>query len=62
VDAQVRVLGGLTAFGCPGGCSFPPVAARVIDGDIQTMLADPSLYPPGAPSLPAIPPGPPGLG
>jgi hypothetical protein len=62
VDAQVRVLGGLTTFGCPGGCSFPAAAARLIDGDIQTMLADPSMYPSGLPSLPAIPPGPPGLG
>ena len=62
VDAQVRVLGGFTAFGCPGGCSFPAAAARLIDGDIQTMLADPSMYPSGLPSLPAIPPGPPGLG
>ncbi len=60
VDAQVRVLGGFTTFGCPGGCSFPAAAARLIDGDIQTMLADPSMYPPGSPSLPALsPPGPP---
>lgn len=58
VDAQVRVLGGITAFGCPGGCGLTANAARLIDGDIQTMLADPSMYPPGLPSLPAIAPGP----
>ena len=56
VDAQVRVLGGFSAFGCPGGCGFPAAAARLIDGDIQTMLADPSLYPSGLPALPALPP------
>jgi hypothetical protein len=61
VDAQVRVLGGFTAYGCQGGCSFPAAAARLIDGDIQTMLADPSMYPPGLPSLPAMPAGPPGF-
>jgi hypothetical protein len=54
VDAQVRVLGGFTAFSCPGGCAFPAGAARLIDGDIQTMLADPSLYPPGSPALPPL--------
>ena len=57
VDAQVAFLGGFTAFGCPGGCSFPATAARLIDGDIQAMLADPGTYPPGGPSTPAIPPG-----
>ena len=45
VDAEVRLLGGFTAFGCPGGCSFPPAAARLIDGDIQTMLAGPQHVP-----------------
>jgi hypothetical protein len=60
VEVQVRVLGGFTAFGCPGGCGLTAAAARLIDGDIQTMLADPSMYPPGPPALPAIPPGPPG--
>jgi hypothetical protein len=58
VDAQVRVLGGLTDSGCSGGCSLSTAAARLIDGDIQTMLADPSIYPPGSPTLPATPPGP----
>ena len=60
VDAQVRVLGGLSAFGCPGGCGLTAASARLIDGDIQTMLADPSIYPPGLPSLPALAAGPPG--
>jgi hypothetical protein len=59
VDYEVRFLGGFTAFGCAGGCSFPANAARLIDGNIQTMLADPSMYPPGGPSLPTTPPGPP---
>jgi hypothetical protein len=54
VDAEVRVLGGFTAFGCPSGCAFPAATARLIDGDIQTMLADPSLYPPGSPALPPL--------
>jgi hypothetical protein len=54
VDAQVRVLGGLTAFGCPSGCSLTAASARLIDGDIQAMLADPSIYPPGVPALPAL--------
>ncbi len=62
IDAQVRVLGGFTALGCPTGCGFPAAAARLIDGDIQTMLADSSMYPPGLPSLPAMPPGPPAFG
>lgn len=48
VDVQVRILG-----------SLPVTAAQVIDGDIQTMFADPSMYPPGPSSLPATPPGPP---
>jgi len=60
VDAQVRVLGGFTPYGCPGGCGFPAAAARLIDGDIQTMLADPSMYPPGPAALPPLPAGPPG--
>jgi hypothetical protein len=57
VDAQVRLLGGVTAYSCPGGCSVPTAAARLIDGDIRTMLADPSIYPTGLISLPALPPG-----
>jgi hypothetical protein len=59
VDAEVRVLGGFAALGCAGGCGLSPASARLIDGDIRTLLADPGLYPPGLPSLPAIPPGPP---
>jgi hypothetical protein len=55
VDYQVGALSGLLPHaGCPGGCSFPPAAARVIDGDIRTILADLSMYPPGLPALPTF--------
>jgi hypothetical protein len=55
VDYQVGVLSGLIPrAGCPGGCSFPPPAARVIDADIRALLADRTLYPPGPPTLPAF--------
>jgi hypothetical protein len=55
VDTQVGALSGLLArASCPGGCSFPPPAARVIDSDIHAIFADPSLTPPGAPNLPAF--------
>lgn len=57
VDYQVGALSGLlTHGGCPGGCSFPPAAARVIDGDIRAMFADPTLMPPGPPALPTFSP------
>jgi hypothetical protein len=53
VDYQVGALSGLLPrAGCPGGCTFPAGAARVIDGDIRGMLADRTLYPPGGPALP----------
>jgi hypothetical protein len=55
VDYQVGALSGLLPrAGCPGGCSFPPAAARVIDSDIHAIFADPSLTPPGPPNLPAF--------
>lgn len=64
VDYQVGVLsgllpragcpGGCTFPGCPGGCSFPPASARVIDGDIRALFADPTMTPPGPPTLPAF--------
>jgi hypothetical protein len=55
VDYQVGALSGLLPrAGCPGGCSFPPTAARVIDGDIRAMFADPTLTPPGPPNLPTF--------
>ena len=53
VDYQVGALSGLLPrAGCPGGCAFPPAAARVIDGDIRAIFADPTMYPPGTPALP----------
>jgi hypothetical protein len=55
VDYQVGALSGLLPrASCPGGCSFPPAAARVIDGDIRAMFADPTLTPPGPPNLPTF--------
>jgi hypothetical protein len=63
VDYQVGALAGLLpragcpggcGFGCPGGCTFPPAAARVIDGDIRAMFADPTMIPPGPPGLPTF--------
>ncbi|MDX6449599.1 MAG: hypothetical protein QOK32_1698 [Gaiellaceae bacterium] len=55
IDYQVGALSGLLPrAGCVGGCSFPPAAAHVIDGDIRAILADRTLFPPGAPSLPAF--------
>jgi hypothetical protein len=64
VDYEVGALSGLLprascpggcAFpSCPGGCSFPPAAARVIDGDIRAIFADPSMFPPGPPTLPTF--------
>ena len=56
VDYQAALLSGILQPGCLGGCSFPQGAARTIDADIRTMLADTSMYPPGMPSLPALPP------
>jgi hypothetical protein len=57
VDYQVGALSGLLPrTSCPGGCSFPPSAARVIDGDIRTMFADPTISPPGPPTLPTFTP------
>ena len=57
VDYQVGALSGLLPrAGCPGGCPFPPAAARVIDGDIRAMFADSTLYPAGPPSLPTFTP------
>jgi hypothetical protein len=53
VDYQVGALSGLLPrSSCPGGCTFPPAAARVIDGDIRAMFADPTMIPPGPPCLP----------
>jgi hypothetical protein len=53
VDYQVGALSGLLPrASCPGGCVFPPAAARVIDGDIRAIFADPTLFPPGTPALP----------
>jgi hypothetical protein len=55
VDYQVGALSGLLPrASCPGGCTFPPAAARVIDGDIRTMFADPTMLPPGPPLLPTF--------
>jgi hypothetical protein len=55
VDYQVGALSGLLPrSSCPGGCSFPPAAARVIDGDIRAIFADPTMYPPGPPALPTF--------
>ena len=57
VDYQVGALSGLLPrAGCPGGCTFPPAAARVIDGDIRAIFADPTLMPPGPPVLPTFTP------
>jgi hypothetical protein len=55
VDYQVGALSGLLPrAGCPGGCTFPPAAARVIDTDIRAIFADPTLVPPGPPGLPTF--------
>jgi hypothetical protein len=55
VDYQVGALSGLLPrAGCPGGCTFPPAAARVIDGDIRAIFADPTMFPPGPPILPTF--------
>jgi hypothetical protein len=55
VDYQVGALAGLLPrAGCPGGCAFPPAAARVIDGDIRAIFADPTMVPPGPPGLPTF--------
>ena len=57
VDYQVGALSGLLArSSCSGACSFPPAAARVIDGDIRAIFADPTLMPPGPPVLPTFTP------
>jgi hypothetical protein len=57
VDYQVGVLSGLLPRAtCPGGCGFPPAAARVIDGDIRAIFADRTMYPPGPPGLPTFTP------
>ena len=68
VDYQVGALsglipraacpGGCTRASCPGGCSFPPPAARLIDGEIRTMFADQTLFPAGLVALPQFLPGP----
>jgi hypothetical protein len=50
VDYQVGGLSGLLPrASCSGGCTFPPAAARVIDGDIRAIFADPTMIPPGPP-------------
>jgi hypothetical protein len=55
VDYQVGALSGLLPrASCPGGCAFPAGAARLIDGDIHAILADPTMFPPGPPSLPTF--------
>lgn len=54
VDYQAATLAGLLP-GCPGGCGLSESVARVIDADIRTMFADPTLFPPGAPNLPVLP-------
>ncbi len=55
VDYQVGALSGLLPrAACPGGCTFPPDAARVIDGDIHAIFADPTLTPPGPPTPPTF--------
>jgi hypothetical protein len=46
--------GGCAFPGCPGGCTFPPDAARAIDGDIRAIFADPTMSPPGQPTLPTF--------
>ena len=57
VDYQVGALSGLLPrSSCPGGCTFPPSAAGVIDGDIRAMFADPTMFPPGPPTLPTLTP------
>ena len=48
--------GGCGVSGCPGGCTFPANAAIAIDGDIRTMFADPTMTPPGSPTLPTFTP------
>ena len=59
VDYQVGALSGLIPrAACPGGCSFPPPAARLIDGEIRTMFADQTLFPAGLVALPQFLPGP----
>ena len=53
VDYQVGFLSGLLPRAtCLGGCTFPSPAARLIDGDIHTMLADTTMFPPGLVVLP----------
>jgi hypothetical protein len=55
VDYQVGALSGLLPrAGCPGGCTFPPAAARVIDADIRAIFADSTMMPPGPPGLPTF--------
>jgi len=55
VDYQVGALAGLLPrASCPGGCAFPPAAARAIDGDIRAIFADPAMTPPGPPNLPTF--------
>ena len=57
VDYQVGALSVLLPrAGCPGGCTFPPAAARVIDGDIRAIFADPTMFPPRPLLLPTFTP------
>ena len=57
VDYQVGALSGLLARStCPSGCVFPPAAARVIDGDIRAIFADPTMFPPRPLLLPTFTP------
>ena len=61
VDYQVGALSGLLPHAmCSASYSFPASSARVIDGDIRAMFADPTMFPLASPGLPTyVAPGPP---